>query len=116
MPSISTIIIIAAILSILYLIQNQRMKNKTKACVKEAHRLHEKLEQLSDPSHLFTDEEVVQIKNEYARWLKKVNQLYRSAFLSNGYIDSQGLKDYMNESNIIDHKQYINNQAHNKMT
>ena len=65
MPYISIItVIIFIVLIFLAIRQNRMLKAKAKQCVVEAAKFHEKLQQLSDPSHLFSDEELHLLKRE----------------------------------------------------
>ena len=107
-----TITILAAIVALLALRLHQRLKKKAQKCSKEAQRFHEKLKQLSDPSHLFSDKELHHLKREFAPLLDDVNDLYDNFFISNEYLDSLGLKDFMDERKILNHLQYQNNQLH----
>jgi hypothetical protein len=107
------VIITAACIIILALLafrRHQRLKAKAKQCSKEAKRFHEKLKQLSDPSHLFSDEELHRLKWEFAPLLAEVNELYDNFLISNEYLDELGLKEFMDERKLLNHIQYQNNQ------
>ena len=114
----SPIVIITTIFIIVLIFlaarQMKLLKAKAKQCAKEAEQFHERLKQLSDPSHLFTDKEVHQLKREYDPLLRTVNQLYDSPFISNEYLDSLGLGNFMDERKLVNHMQYKNNQTYNE--
>ena len=115
MSIITVIIIIVAvviILALLALMQYHRLKEKAKECAKEAQVFHDKLQKLIDPSHLFTDEELRQIKREYAPLLDDVNDLYDSMFISDDYLDGLRLRDFLRERKFLNHMQSQNNQLH----
>ena len=102
------------ILACVYLRQNYRMRIKAKECAKEAQVFHEKLQKLSDPSRFFTDEEVKQLKREVAPLVQRVSLLFENIFISNDYLVRLGLKDFLEERKIVNHKQYTNNKEYNK--
>ena len=108
---IGIVVIILVMLGLLR--YNRHLKNKAKRCSKEAKRFHEKLQQLSAPDRFFTDEEVRNLKIEFAQVLEDVNNLYDSYFISNEYLDELGLGDFMEERKLLNHKQYINNRGRN---
>ena len=108
-PIIGIVVIVLVLLGLLR--YNQHLKNKAKLCSKEAKRFHEKLQQLSAPDRFFTDEEVRNLKIEFAPILEDVNDLYDSHFISNEYLDKLGLGDFMEERKRLNHKQYINNKG-----
>ena len=110
----SFVIILIVFLALFYLRQNIHMKGEAKECAKEAKRFHEKLKQLSSPDRFFTDEEVRKFKKEFAPLVAKVNKLYENIFISNEYLDSLGLKDFLDERRIVNHKQFENNKEYNK--
>ena len=113
MTTILTIAAIAAvILAFLSFRLNQRLKAQARQCAKEAQRFHDRLQSLIAPSHLFTDEEVHQLKRDFAPLLDKVNRLYDNRFISNEYLDKLGLKEFMDERRLVNHLQYQNNQTH----
>ena len=98
MVKVITILIIAAIatailLGALALIKRQKLKAKARQCAIEAQRFHEKLQQLSNPSHLFTDEELQQLKKEFTPLLDDVLLLYNHPLVSKDYIIELGLRD-----------------------
>lgn len=107
-----TITMLAVILVLFTFRLHLHQKRKAIKCSKEAQRFHEKLKQLSDPSHLFSDKELHHLKREFAPLLDDVNDLYDNILISNEYLDSLGLKDFMDERKILDHLQYQNNQLH----
>ena len=105
-------VIIVAVIAILALRQHNRLKEKAQECAKEAKLFHDKLQILSDPSHFFTDEELRQLKREFAPLLDKVDDLYESRLISEEYLDSIGLKDFLRERKFLNHIQSQNNQQH----
>ena len=104
-----TIAAVILVLALLALIGNRRMKAKAKECAKEAKRFHERLQQLSDSSHDFTDKELHQLKREFAPLLDAVNKLYDSPLISNEYLDELGLGDFLEERRLVNYRQYLNN-------
>ncbi len=107
-------LIFIALVALVYFVVNAKMKSKARACAKEALIFHEKLQQLSDLSHFFTDEEAVKLKREFAPLVREVNDLYKNIFISNGYLDDIGLRDFLDERKIINHKQFVNNRDYKK--
>lgn len=92
-----TILLIIIIILVLVLIvvlhafrKIQQLKARTNECAKEVRVFHDKLQRLSDPSHLFTDEELHQVKQEYAPLIDKINELYDSLLISKEYLDGLG--------------------------
>ena len=110
----SLVIILLILIALFYLRQRMHMKAEAKECAKEAKLFHEKLKQLSNPERFFTDEEVRKLKNEFAPLLKRVNKLYGTIFISNEYLDEAGLKDFLDERRLVNHKQFENNKEYNK--
>lgn len=109
------IIVLAVIIVLLALFayrKKQRLEAKARQCAKEAQVFHEKLQKLTDPSHFFTDEEVVQFKDEFAPLLKNVQKLYDSMFISSVFLNNLGLKDFIDERRVVNHLQYKNNQLY----
>ncbi len=111
-PIIITGIIITAMTVLIAIRQHQHLKGKAKECAKDVQVLREKLKRLSDPSHLFTDEEMLGVKQEYAPLIDRINVLYNSLFISKEYLDSLGLKDFIRERKFLNHIQFKNNQLH----
>ena len=109
---ITAIIIIAAVTVLLAIRQHLRLKAKAKECAKDVQVLRDKLKRLSDPSHLVTDEEMLQVKQEYAPLIDRINVLYDSLLISREYLDSLGLKDFIRERKFLNHIQLKNNQLH----
>lgn len=109
MPLIITAVI-AVVLAFLAFQKNRQLKTKAKECSKEAQRFHEKLQQLTAPDHFFTDEELHQLKIEFAPLLREVNKLYDSIFISREYLDNLGLYDFIEERKLLNHQQFQNNQ------
>lgn len=103
---------VIAIMALLVLRQHLRLKAKAIRCAKEGRRFHEKLQKLSDPAHLFSDEELHLLKKEFAPLLDDVNDLYDNFLVPNEYLDRLGLKDFMDERKLLNHVQYQNNQRH----
>ena len=81
---------------------NRQLKEKAKKCSVGAKQFHEKLQQLSDPSHLL----------QFGPLLDTVNDLYDSRFISNEYLDRLGLGEFMEERKLLNHIQLVNNQQH----
>lgn len=97
--------------AILIIEQNRRLKRKAKRYAKKTKAFHEKLQQLADPSHFFTDEEVHLLKKEYDPLLAKINKLYNNKLISKNYLDELGLNDFIEKRRFINHIQMKNNQA-----
>ena len=99
---------------VLYAIwKKQQLTSKARKCAKEVQVFHDKLQQLTAPTHFFTDEEVQQFKNEFAPLLKNVQKLYDNMFISNQFLNSLGLKEFIDERRMVNHLQYKNNQLFN---
>lgn len=109
------ILIILALMAIIAFIvfqRSQHLKAKARECSKEAKRFHEKLQQLTEPNHFFTDEELHQLKREFAPLLKTVNKFYDSILILREYLDDLGLNDFLDERKLVNHRQYLNNIHH----
>lgn len=107
------VIIIIILVGAVFLIQRIRRQNAlAHQCAKEVQRFNEKLAELSDPSHFFTDEELVQLKKEFNPLLKNVNDLYDSSTISNEFLDGLGLHDFIEKRRILNHIQLNNNKAY----
>ena len=109
------IVILAVTVVILTLLayrKKRQLEATAQQCAKGVQEFHEKLQKLTDPSHFFTDEEVVQFKEEYAPLLKNVQKLFDSMFISNEYLNGLGLKDFIDERRVVNHLQYKNNQLY----
>ncbi len=110
------VFIVVAVLvlgGIVYVIlQNRRQKALAQQCAKEVQRFNEKLEQLSNSSHFFTDDELKQLKKEFNPVLDVVNELYDSSLISNDYLDDLGLHDFIEKRRILNHIQLNNNRAY----
>ena len=91
---------------------NRSLKEKAKKCSVGAKQFHKRLQELSDPSRLFTDEEVHKLKMQFGPLLDTVNDLYDSHFISNEYLDRLGLGEFMEERKLLNHIQLVNNQQH----
>ena len=119
MTTILTIAAIAAIAAVVVVFfafrLNRRLKAQARQCAKEAQRFHDRLQSLTAPSHLFTDEELHRLKRDFAPLLDEVNQLYDSRFISNEYLDKLGLKEFIEERRLVNHLQYQNNQTHQSL-
>ncbi|MBR5084459.1 MAG: hypothetical protein IKX33_07635 [Prevotella sp.] len=100
------------ILALLAYRKKRQLEAMAQQCAKGVQEFHEKLQKLTDPSHFFTDEEVVQFKEEYAPLLKNVQKLFDSMFISNEYLNGLGLKDFIDERRVVNHLQYKNNQLY----
>lgn len=112
------IIIISAVALIIGLVlfaiwKKRHLTAKARQCAKEVQVFHNKLQELTAPTHFFTDEEVQQFKQEFAPLLKTVQKLYDSLFISNQFLNSLGLKDFIDERRLVNHLQYKNNQLFN---
>ncbi len=105
-----TLLIFFAIAGVLTIIQRQKLKTKAKEYAKEALVFHEKLEQLSAPSHFFTDEEVLQLKQEFSPLVNAVKKLYKSSLITHKYLNDLGLKEFLEERMLVNHIQVKNNQ------
>ena len=105
-----TLLIFFAIAGVLTIIQRQKLKTKAKEYAKEALLFHEKLEQLSDPSHFFTDEEALQLKQEFSPLVNAVKKLYKSSLITHKYLNDLGLKEFLEERMLVNHIQVTNNQ------
>ena len=109
---LSWTLVLAFIAGLLAIRKSQQLKAKANECAKEVQMLRDKLQKLSDPSHLFTDEEMLQVKQEYAPLIDRINELYDSLFISKEYLDDLGLKDFIRERKFLNHIQLKNNQLH----
>lgn len=105
-----TLLIFFAIAGVLTIIQRQKLKTKAKEYAKEALVFHEKLEQLSAPSHFFTDEEALQLKQEFSPLVNAVKKLYKSSLITHKYLNDLGLKEFLEERMLVNHIQVKNNQ------
>ena len=106
------ILVLVFIAGLLAFRKSQQLKAKANECAKEVQMLRDKLQKLSDPSHLFTDEEMLQVKQEYAPLIDRINELYDSLLISKEYLDDLGLKDFIRERKFLNHIQLKNNQLH----
>ena len=106
------ILVLVFIVALLAFRKSQQLKARANECAKEVQMFHDKLQRLSDPSHLFTDEELLQVKQEYAPLIDKINELYDSLLISKEYLDDLGLKDFIRERKFLNHIQLKNNQLH----
>ena len=110
---ILVIIVVLILGGIVFVIQqNRQQKVQAQQCAKEVQRFNEKLAQLSDPSHFFTDEELTQLKKEFNPVLLTINRLYDSSLISNDYLDNLGLHDFVEKRRILNHIQLNNNRAY----
>ena len=64
--AIAIIVLIAAVAGLLAIGKQKRLKAKAQECAKEVQQFQDKLQKLTDPSHFFTDEELLQFKRECA--------------------------------------------------
>ncbi len=106
------IVVVAVLVIACILFYNHRLKEKAKRCSAGAKQFHKKLQELSDPTHLFTDEEVRKLKMQYGPLLDTVNSLYDNRFISNDYLDELGLGEFMEERKLLNHIQLVNNKNH----
>ena len=74
--AIAIIVLIAAVAGLLAIGKQKRLKAKAQECAKEVQQFQDKLQKLTDPSHFFTDEELLQFKRECAPLLDEINELY----------------------------------------
>ncbi len=111
MTIIYLIVAIIVILALSYAYyKNRQLKADAMECAKEAALFQEKLRQLSDPSHLFTDDELVQLKKEFEPLRRTVNYLYDSSFISTNYLRKLGLNEFLEKRQLLNHIQMTNNQ------
>ena len=114
--------LIVSILGILFVVISMvlsiwgkyQMKKKAMQYSAEAKEFYERLKQLADPDHFFTDEELQQLKDDYKPLLKNINHLYKSPFLSKSYLDDLGLNEFVDYRRLLNHIQYKNNQNYRK--
>lgn len=107
---IAALLVIAAPLLYIHL-KKKRLMAEALLCAESARRFHERLQELSDPSHFFTDEEVHQLKKEFNPVLDRVNRLYASSLISTHYLNELGLRDFIDERRLVNHFQNLNNTA-----
>ena len=112
MKTVIIIAALAALAALFFMTKNLQLKTRARKCAKEAQRFHERLQQLSDPSHLFSDKELHSLKREFAPLLDEVNDLYDNRLIDNEYLDKLGLKEFMDERRLLNHIQYQNLQRH----
>ena len=110
--AIAIIVLIAAVAALIAIGKQKRLKVKARECAKEVQVFHEKVQKLSDPSHFFTDEELLQLKREYAPLLDEISELYDSFLISNEYLDDLGLREFIRQRKFLNHIQSQNNQKH----
>jgi len=104
-------VVISMVLSIL---GKYQMKARARKCALETKKFLRRLEELADPSHFFTDEELKQLKEDYKPLLKEINHLYASPFLKETFLDDLGLRDFVDYRRLLNHIQYKNNQNYRK--
>lgn len=102
---VAVLLIAAVIVHIFYL------RAEAKKCAIEARQFHVRLQVLTAPTHLFTDKELVKVKEDMAPLLYRVNRLYKSYFISNEYLDNLGLQDFIEERMHLNHAQFLNNKG-----
>ena len=120
--AIAIIVLIAAVAGLLAIGKQKRLKAKAQECAKEVQQFQDKLQKLTDPSHFFTDEELLQFKRECAPLLQfkrecaplldEINELYDSMLISNEYLDNLGFRDFIRQRKFLNHIQSQNNQKH----
>ena len=110
--TIAIIVFIAAVVALLVIGKQKRLKAKAQECAKEVQQFQDKLQKLTDPSHFFTDEELLQFKHECAPLLDEINELYDSFLISNEYLDNLGFRDFIRQRKFLNHIQSQNNQKH----
>ena len=108
--TITALLIIAAPFLYIHL-KKKRLMKEALQCAELARRFHERLQELSAPSHFFTDEEVHQLKKEFNPVLDRVNRLYASSLISTHYLNELGLRDFIDERRLVNHFQNLNNTA-----
>lgn len=112
MKTVIIIASLAALAALFFVTKNLQQKARARKCAKEVQRFHERLQQLSDPSHLFSDKELHALKREFAPLLDEVNDLYDNRLIDNEYLDKLGLKEFMDERRLLNYIQYQNLQCH----
>ena len=110
--TIAIIVFIAAVVALLAIGKQKRLKAKAQECAKEVQQFQDKLQKLTDPSHFLTDEELLQLKREYAPLLDEVSELYDSFLISNEYLDNLGLREFIRQRKFLNHIQSQNNQKY----
>ena len=110
--TIAIIVFIAAVVGLLAIGKQKRLKAKAQECAKEVQKFQDKLQKLTDPSHFFTDEELLQFKHDCTPLLDEINELYDSFLISNEYLDNLGLKEFIRQRKFLNHIQSQNNQLH----
>lgn len=114
--------LIVSILGILFVVISMvlsiwgkyQMKKKAMQYSAESKEFYERLKQLADPDHFFTDEELQQLKDDYKPLLKNINHLYKSPFFTKKYLDDLGLNEFVEWRRLLNHIQYKNNQNYRK--
>ena len=114
--------LIVSILGILFVVISMvlsiwgkyQMKKKAMQYSAEAKEFYERLKQLADPDHFFTDEELQQLKDDYKPLLNNINHLYKSPFFTKKYLDDLGLNEFVEWRRLLNHIQYKNNQNYRK--
>ena len=114
--------LIVSILGILFVVISMvlsiwgkyQMKKKAMQYSAEAKEFYDRLKQLADPDHFFTDEELQQLKDDYKPLLKNINHLYKSPFFTKTYLDDLGLNEFVEWRRLLNHIQYKNNQNYRK--
>ena len=110
--TIAIIVFIAAVVGLLAIRKQKRLKATARECAKEAQAFHERLQKLTDPSHFFTDEELQQLKREYAPLIDEVYELYDNLLISSAFLDDLGLKNLLHERKFLNHIQSQHNALH----
>ena len=110
--TIAIIVFIAAVVALLAIRKQKRLKAKAQEYAKEVQKYQDKLQKLTDPSHFFTDEELLQFKHVCTPLLDEIYELYDSFLISNEYLDNLGLKEFIRQRKFLNHIQSQNNQLH----
>ena len=110
--AIAFIVFIAAVVGLLAIGKQKRLKAKARECAKEVQKFQDRLQKLTDPSHFFTDEELNQFKHDCARLIDKINELYATVLITDEYLDDLGLREFTRQRKFLNHMQYQNNQNH----
>ena len=105
-------ILVVAVVVGAVLIHMMRLRAEARRCAVEARQFQTRLRILTAPNHLFTDEELVQLKKDINPLLARVNRLYKNYFISSEYLDDLGLGDFIEARMHLNHSQFVNNSAH----
>ena len=104
------LVVSSIILALLAFKKKKQLEARARRCAKESKAFHEKLRQLSDQSHFFTDEEAKQFKMEFAPLIDEVHDLYNNKLLSHDFLDDLGLRELIDKRKFLNHIQLENNR------